>query len=982
MKRWIPVTIVAIAAIGFGAAIVPTGLEQAFMSLRDKQYTQATQDFEARWNSGERSREVANALSELYVREGNPAKASEILTLYVGKHPDDQPALERLAEIFRDDQQRDKFISTLETLWKKSHNTELLRSLEKLYELAGREEDRLNALKTLVASPAAQLNDYETLGSMLTARDPKAAILIYLDAFKKWPGNIGTDTAQAFTALAAEGERGDLIKSHIFAWVRSQTGYNAIEAVAATLVSKHLDALALAATLTSGALAKSDPMATVLAARFEAKALQHASSFARLEKLRLAGNLPPKGDDVYIESAILTQHRDLALAHVEARGAESLPYWLQSWIVSKAHEANDTDFLQALRKKFSQPNSAPQNFLLARVELALGERSLAVTLAEKAEASEHDSSAGIAIASLFADMGDTARANQLLRRYAPDPEHVQIDDLAQATIVAIAVKDAHLALSMSQALREARPEQASEILHARALGLNGHGKQALEILDDIEAWTDAKELAVFEVLKGIGEVRDLQFRLLQRMIAEDATPLQRTNYTFMLNDFAKLDLAVSRDVADQIADDLDQPEIQGASRLSRIELLGKINPRQALPYARDAAENNPDQSAYLLLLIYKRLSMKEEAVAYLTGAIDDVDNEKTRLDFLHEWINLGITKAALPYLRALAANGDRQWFYAYDEALAKLGERDTRIAFLADYSRRTGLDPMFKSQLASEILESGAKEVAIELMREEATNAAPNSHAVEQLLYLWGPRPPSDGVEWIAARARHSPVSERNQWLDRLAQVGALDALIATASDWYVEGDRGVAPKLAAALASQKSRQQLQVLLTKELPLGTDVSSSTILANAAEDVGLSHEASILFERAAANNSKLIAAAGRNAAYAGEQTRAIALLQKAAALPDPEPEAVFLLAEALRNTRNANEAQRLYLISLSQSRKSAGFQNRRIELLSLVRLGRLAEAENLATSSNEPSLRIEYASALLDAGQVRRAASVISRQSAH
>lgn len=981
MNRWVLITFGAVAAIALGVAVVPSGLEQAFMSLRDRQYPQATRGFEARWQSGERSREVANALSELYLREGNPTKAAEILSLYVAAHPDDQPALRRLAEIFRDDQQRLKFISTLETLWKKNRDVEVLRTLAKLYELADREDDQLNALRLLTTSASAQLNDFESLGSLLAARDPKAAISTYQAAFKKWPKLVGNDTAQSFTALVTENDRQDLVRTVIFPWLAAQPGYAAVEGIATTLTARRMAKEALEATLASGALSSADPLAIVLAARLESRLLHHDSAFNRLEALRLAGKLPRKGDDVYVETAIQTQHRELALDHVLDKGPENLPFWLQTWMVSKALEANDTKFLSDLQSK-TGGTPASGKFLLARIALALGNKKQALELASEAEKSASDVSSGIAVASLYADLGQVEQAKRLLILHAPDPGHVPLDDLAQAIGVALTVKDEARSLSLAQALRQARPDQSADILYARALGMNGKTSQALSILDEVEPWSDAKDFAVFEVLKTGGNQRELQAMLMLRMVAEDATLAQRTNYSFMLNDFPSLEAPVSKDVVDQIADDLDQPEIKNAPRLSRIELLSKVSPQRALPYARDIAEADPEANAYLLLSIYKRLGLKRDAIAYLASAIGDLSSDKTRQDFLHEWISLGITKEALPYLKTFAARDDREWFFAYDEALSKFGEQETRIEFLSSYARRPNLDAAFKSQLASEILESGAKDIAITLFKEEASSAPPNSSAVEQLLYLWGPRPPADGVAWLSSRALNASRQERTAWLDRLTQIGAEDKVIEIASAAYASGDRSVTTRLATALAHRKAKTELRILLNTESSQSADTASTVSLAMAAEEAGLSNEASLLFERAATKDAKYLSDAGRNAAYAGQQSRAITLLRKAILLPAPDVEAFFLLAEGLRATGEENEATSLYLRCLSEGKKAKAAQGKRFELLSLMRLGRFEEAQAIASVSNDPTIRTEYASALVDAGKLHQAAEVIAQQAGH
>ena len=977
MTRWIAVGLVMAGIMLSGIAVVPSGLERAFMLLRDNDFTQATQSFEQRWKRGDHSREVANALAELYVRLGDTDKAAEVLVQFVAENPNDRPALARLAEIFRDGQRRDKHIVTLERLWKQKHDFRLLRSLERLYELADREDDRIKALTVLVHSPVATISDHEELSSLLAPRNPTQALETLFNAFKRWPTSVDVDTAQTFVALAADSHREDLIKTVIAQWVKQKPSYASIEPLAVTLISKRLDSLALDTVLVSGALAMLDPATIILAARIESKLRKFDQAFSRLELLRAANKLPSKGDDVYVETAIFTKHRDLALAHILTRGPGNLPFWLQSWVVTKARDVGDNDFLVSLKAAFENTKGVAKSFMMGRIEHALGDRKLAQMFAERAKLEVVDQSSGIAVAGLFADLGINSRALELLLVAAPDAAHVPIDDLPQAATVALSIKEAQLALAFSSALREARPSTSSDIIFARALGLSKRTDEALEMLDEIESWSEEKELAVFEVLKGADRFSELQKKLCERMDAEDATLSQRTNYAFMLNDFKTFEAKEVVNIAPRIADDLDDSALEGPSRLSRIELLSKIEPMRAKPYAKEAAEIDPDHAAYIYLSLLKNLHLKQEAIDFLSSAIDDVESEATRQSFLYQWIELGITKPAIPFLRELASESNKEWFFAYDDALTKLGERATRLKFLEEYARRPGLDKAFKGQLASEILEAGGKDVAIALFKDDAANAPANSPAVEQLLYLWGPRPPQEGIEWLATRARSAEPKERELWLQRMLQSGATETVTSITADFYVQGHHELAPIYAEALAQSKMDQQLKQLLKTEMATGTLPTSIALrLAQSAEERSLSREASTLFEMASTKDKQWLVKAGKNAWYAGQHARARSILGVASELPRADAETFFLLAEATRVEGKKFDLQRLYSRSLELASTNPGNDAKRIRLLSLVRLGRYDDAQVMMENEENSTLRADYAAALLDSGKIQQAAKIL------
>lgn len=128
----------------------------------------------------------------------------------------------------------------------------------------------------------------------------------------------------------------------------------------------------------------------------------------------------------------------------------------------------------------------------------------------------------------------------------------------------------------------------------------------------------------------------------------------------------------------------------------------------ALPYALDAAEQDPAAASYIYLQLLKRLNRAREAAPYIEFVLPDISDDKLRQSLLQEWITVGVTRPALPYLKELADSGDRQWFYACDEALKKLGPVSERVAFLTAYARRTDLDPEIKASLPARSWTSAA----------------------------------------------------------------------------------------------------------------------------------------------------------------------------------------------------------------------------------------------------------------------------------
>lgn len=183
----------------------------------------------------------------------------------------------------QDDQQRNRYIATLERLYELKKDTGILHALQKLYELAGREDDQIRTLETIVHAGAAELPDMVTLADLLSSRNPKRSIEVLYNAFRRWPKDITVDTAQTMTALATGEDRPDLVRTVIMPWLATRKSFRDVEPIAVSLTAERLDSMALEAVKASGAFAAADPQTVVLAARLESRAGRAGSGLHTLE---------------------------------------------------------------------------------------------------------------------------------------------------------------------------------------------------------------------------------------------------------------------------------------------------------------------------------------------------------------------------------------------------------------------------------------------------------------------------------------------------------------------------------------------------------------------------------------------------------------------------------------------------------------------------------------------------------------------------
>ncbi len=146
--------------------------------------------------------------------------------------------------------------------------------------------------------------------------------------------------------------------------------------------------------------------------------------------------------------------------------------------------------------------------------------------------------------------------------------------------------------------------------------------------------------------------------------------------------------------------------------------------------------------------------------------------EARREELVHAMLELKGHRQALPHLKQLAYRLGGDWIFPYEETLEKLGRTQERIDFWRMRIKQSDLPLEEKRQLAFQLLEDNSKTDALLVFRELAETAPAESADVDQLMFLWGPRPGKVAREWLVDRAKASKGKERVAWLKHLIHKG------------------------------------------------------------------------------------------------------------------------------------------------------------------------------------------------------------------
>lgn len=957
MTRFLPIVLMVMAALGAGLVLVPSAWELASMKLRDKEFAAAERAFEDKFLAGNRSREVVLPLSELYVRNGRVDKAISVLTKFTQVHQNDRDVVERLAELLKEAQDTPRAIATLERLAKDKPDPAALRELDRQYDIAQDMQGRIRTLTRLVRKGSATVKESYTLTALLASTgQPKEALTIAYNAIESNLATAPHELVQTFAALALDNRRPDLIADTVQPWGARQAAAAPLNAVSSALIDKGAPKSAIAMVRASMAFKNNAPDAVVLLARLEADHGDKAVALDLLETLRRAHRLPPTQDSTFVVLALGQKRTDSALAHIWERGYANFDDATLLYAIAQGALERKTNWLKELDKAI---DAGARPLPAARIALALGDPLRAASLAKAAEML----GPSVTLAQLYAELGDLPSAARVFDAVVTDASAVTTQELAQATAAAIALKRPEMALALAERLVVQDKGTEATIQRTRALTLNGRATEALDILAALKSTTDLAELAEIEALSAAKRFAELRAKLIAKLSDAALTQERRTNVIFMLNDLKIALGPAAVKLADGLIADLDDKAIDGPSREARLTLLAKIAPVKALPYFKAAALADPDKQGYAYTKLLKDLKRGPELKSFLLIAARTAKAQKVRDDFLFELIKRDGGREALPLLAERANSNGAQWFFAYDEALARHGTKAERLAALQAFADRPATPRQMRSQIAFQILELGDKARAEVLFRALAENSAPNAPEVRQLAFLWGPRPNADARAWLKSRAANAPPQDRAAWAALLLNAGdakSAESLLTDATD-----ARSVATR-AGIYAETRNKDALRTLVKSALS-AADGDTARALAEAADALSLSPEASRAYERAG-----MLGRAGRAAFFAGDLARALSLLETA----KPSAETAFYRAEtltALRRPREAATHYRAALAALDQAPEA-----RKMRIVALARLKDHAAAEReLAAQANElndaDDARDAYTGALLDQGDTQRAA---------
>lgn len=341
---------------------------------------------------------------------------------------------------------------------------------------------------------------------------------------------------------------------------------------------------------------------------------------------------------------------------------------------------------------------------------------------------------------------------------------------------------------------------------------------------------------------------------------------------------------------------------------------------------------------------------------------------------------------ALPLIEAVLNRGG-VWREYYVRALKGEGDTQRLLAYWESRLAKGGLTQRETLDIAFEFLDAGRKQRAEEVLFGLASGAPPDSQVIQQLLFLWGPRPGEKAVAWISERARASSGRARQLWLRHLRGVGALDEARdirlagLTESENPIEDVRALADAGETAALAEAIRRALdQVTTVEELRVLGQTAKESFLGE------LAHQAYARILEDAPDDSAALRFEGIYAYRGGELERAQRLLERYLRLAEGDYEVFYVLGEVHLSRGQPGRSQSLFRRALERLEGVEDLDRRQqvVRAQSLHRTGRSREAimayrDLVDRYSEDRHLRADYVLLLMEKGRLDEARRVLEEE---
>lgn len=988
------VLLVLLVGIGASLLLIPHSGELALQKFRDRDYDSARAVYEQRYAAGDRSGTTVMPLTRLSLAQSDVERAIALTEEFVAAEPSSVEARELLNRLYQDAQRPGDYLENLKALAELRHSADLYRDLAYAAGFRNRMTLKVEALTRYCTLRPEDVEAPQELAALLAARgDPTGAVDWLLRADDRAKGEIQPDSRELLMSLLIDLDREEEAFDRARRWLGEKPTVADMIGLASQLAAASRPDLALRLI---------EPQVTgrkpVLALELTYIDLLIAADRREEARTRLSALPGPVEDVQFGRLLALEVNAGMlrpALAATKGRDLHLVPDWVLAGLAESALREGDRSFPDRLYRELGDEFLDDYPLLAADIALGRGDPAAAAGWAERGLAggalTPGDQLAAIRILDRAGRHGAATTAFDRLPLSGGIPDE-QLEELAA---LFIDLDRAPAGLAWFEARRQATPSPAAGQGWARLAAkagdpaavadwLAGQPKLPVGLLQDIAG--SAAERAA-----NSPPAAALALAASQRAFALEPSPRSRLALANALTATGKPAEALPL-LAPLLADGGTEVEVAYIAALAGAGRSEELTRHLTAKLAKGNLSDAEQQAIVTMLLDHKAY---RAALPLLRGWAESQGGGRPGEDWLGVYADAAAKANALPDLaallqsRAAAAPLAEAEDALYRDTLTKLGRKADLRRYLLARAIDDRLPADKRREPVSALLTLGDKAGAEQALQRLAAGQGPQSEDFRQLAYLWGPRPPAAGLDWIEARAKAaSSPAEQAAWYDRLAEYGGGRRVIAGL------GGQGVAPAQPAlkapyieALAAAGKGKELAQALRTAVPEEAAPDRLRRYARLAEQTGQRAAAAQVWTALLTRKPDDADALRQLGMLAYDENRladAERLLRRYVATGPDDYEAYYFLGEALTALKRPTAAVPFYRTALSQLRHRAGRGDAAVQTEAnlLNRLGKVDDAVALfeGLRKRRPAdrqLRADYASMLIENGRLPEARRVLA-----
>ncbi len=823
---YLVIILLVVAGFFVGRFLLPSSEEVAMMKLDGSGIVDSQATYETQLTVGNLSPEVVFPLVRIYLENNELNRAIALLEAYLTKSPDDIRALDRLGTLYQYAGRQEDYAKTLEKISALRSDPENLKKLSDIYNEKQEYTKQVEVLEKLLETQPNEAKNYLQLSYIYRELDRHEDVARTMQLLaERLPRAVNQDVIESWVIALTQISRHDEGLAIANNWVNMQSKSERREKIlrlANIFYASRRPDLSLM-LLQPYSMAENDPEITAALIRAAFASGQTNIAFERMTALYKDGKLPDNLRELFLDVAIERRDMDIIRALTAPAEVAKIPEFRLIQLTEFYQEEHSNDGLKSLHDAIGEERLAQLPALDAVMALALnnGEgKGKAEAQLAKTDRQVYQTVA-LSKATLLAQYPELSK--EFLVSLSPYTK-VEDYDLGSVAWLMLQHKMVEEGLTVFSEFRVTRPSFLVDIAWVKMAAASGQEKLVVQ-------WLNAH--------------------------ADDVmTPQILRDVYYISNDFNHQPIALyaAKRLYWRTAKDDDQ-------YLFATALVNGGQKAEAFEHVRELRENGypMDNTLYTSLLYtvaQTDAKYQPELVALLEEELRQPTIDDTRRYAIIQSL-LSYNKAVDPYLpyarsKAQADGGKGQWQYLYEAILRKQGN----TAELASLHKGSVAKPLVigpnsspedKRRYAFNKLSEGKKQEATSIFMQLAGTARPGNKDLEQLLYLWGARPESDKLDWMASRAMAASGHERAEWLKILYNSGGYKQIISLVERLPAEkrGDaedevyfnaltalnsnKNVEPEMAKMVSSTQDIRRLEALRSIAIGKGyTEVADAAL----------------------------------------------------------------------------------------------------------------------------------------------------------